>query len=88
LQKEKKCHMVLLNLFLGNLISWKMILFKKFSRGEGSFLVQPGGSGLGLYVAKMVVEGVHEGKTPHQSCINRDRRLGVNSQYRLRLTFL
>ncbi len=37
-------------------------LFKKFSRGEGSFLVQPGGSGLGLYVAKMVVEGVHEGK--------------------------
>lgn len=36
-------------------------LFKKFSRGKGSFQVDTGGSGLGLYVAKMVVEA-HEGK--------------------------
>jgi len=60
-------------------------LFKKFSRGEGSFLVHTEGTGLEFYVAKMIVE-VHEGKTPHQSCINRDRRLRVHSQYRLRLT--
>ena len=36
-------------------------LFKKFSRVKGSFLVQPGGSGLGLYVAKRIID-VHEGK--------------------------
>lgn len=36
-------------------------LFQKFSRAKGSFLVQPGGSGLGLYVAKKIID-VHEGK--------------------------
>lgn len=36
-------------------------LFQKFSRGKGSFQVNTGGSGLGLYVARMVVQA-HEGK--------------------------
>lgn len=36
-------------------------LFKKFSRGEGSFLVHTEGTGLGLYVAKMNVDA-HGGK--------------------------
>lgn len=31
-------------------------LFKKFSRGNGTPLINPGGSGLGLYVAKIMVE--------------------------------
>jgi len=37
------------------------LLFKKFSRGEGSFLINTEGTGLGLYVAKLVVEA-HGGK--------------------------
>lgn len=36
------------------------ILFKKFSRVEGSFIVHTDGTGLGLYVAKLNTE-VHGG---------------------------
>jgi histidine kinase len=36
-------------------------LFQKFSRGTGSSLMHTEGTGLGLYVAKMIV-AVHEGK--------------------------
>ncbi|MDD5110062.1 MAG: ATP-binding protein [Patescibacteria group bacterium] len=36
-------------------------LFKKFSRGKGSALVHTEGTGLGLYVAKKIID-VHEGK--------------------------
>jgi predicted ABC-type ATPase len=36
-------------------------LFKKFSRGKGSFRVHTEGCGLGLYVAKMIVDA-HSGK--------------------------
>ena len=36
-------------------------LFKKFARGTDSFRVNAGGTGLGLYVAKMVIDA-HEGK--------------------------
>ena len=37
------------------------LLFKKFSRGEGSFVVHTEGTGLGLYVAKLNVE-THGGR--------------------------
>jgi len=36
-------------------------LFKKFSRAEGTFLIHTEGTGLGLYVAKMIAES-HMGK--------------------------
>lgn len=36
-------------------------LFKKFSRGKGVSLIHTGGSGLGLYVCKMMIEA-HQGK--------------------------
>jgi signal transduction histidine kinase len=36
-------------------------LFKKFSRGKGMFIVHTNGTGLGLYVAKQIVEA-HSGK--------------------------
>ena len=36
-------------------------LFKKFSRGEGMFLVNTEGTGLGLYVARQMIEA-HDGK--------------------------
>jgi len=36
-------------------------LFKKFSRGKGSFRVHTEGVGLGLYVAKMIIDS-HKGK--------------------------
>ena len=35
-------------------------LFKKFSRGPGTFLVHTEGTGLGLYVARMMIEA-HKG---------------------------
>ena len=34
-------------------------LFKKFSRGTGTFLVHTEGTGLGLYVARMMIEAHH-----------------------------
>lgn len=37
------------------------LLFKKFARGEGSFVVHTEGTGLGLYVAKLNIE-THGGK--------------------------
>lgn len=47
----------------------KVRLFKKFERGEGGRLMYTGGTGLGLYVAKLmteahkgIIEGVSEGK--------------------------
>jgi len=41
--------------------SVKPNLFKKFSRGEGSFRIHTEGVGLGLYVAKMIVDA-HQGR--------------------------
>jgi|SRR3989339_166871 len=35
----------------------KKILFQKFSRGRGASSLRPDGSGLGLYIAKKIVEG-------------------------------
>lgn len=39
----------------------KPFLFQKFSRGKGSFRVHTEGVGLGLYVAKMIIDA-HDGK--------------------------
>lgn len=36
-------------------------LFKKFSRGNGTSLIHTEGTGLGLYVARMMIEA-HRGK--------------------------
>ena len=46
---------------LGIALDVKPFLFQKFSRGKGSFQIHTEGLGLGLYVAKLMIDA-HKGK--------------------------
>lgn len=60
-RKEKVVQFCVADTGLGMRPADKSHLFKKFSRGEGMFLVNTEGTGLGLYVAKQMIDA-HGGK--------------------------